>query len=206
MHAWHVAACASWKVDGSGGRDPPDGTFLSWQEPVLTALGKPPSFETITRDTFAAGTSFTAAFVRNVAASIASALAHVHKRQIAHGDLYAHNVLVNDDGSGAKLADFGAAYYYGGGGALEGHAREIEGMEQRAFGFLLSELLERCADTDTAAALLAPVREAARLCAVDENATAERPGFAQLEELLQLPAAMPNGEDEPRKRTRFERF
>ena len=65
---------------------------LEWA-PGFSSLGKPPSMQSITRDTYAEGTSFTAAEVRAIAFNIASALEHLHSRGVAHGDLYAHNIL-----------------------------------------------------------------------------------------------------------------
>jgi hypothetical protein len=54
-----------------------------------------------------------------------------------HGDLYAHNILV--DGSQALLGDFGAACVYDGHAALD--AQALERIEVRSFGILLKELL-----------------------------------------------------------------
>ena len=83
-------------------------------------LGNPPSFETITRDTFPAGTRFSTQFILNVLRGIASACQHLHttshatalagRSLLMHGDLYAHNILVQRDGS-ALLTDFGAASF-----------------------------------------------------------------------------------------------
>jgi serine/threonine protein kinase len=43
---------------------------------------------------------------------IADAAAHLHKHGVMHGDLYAHNTMVSDDGRVA-IGDFGAAFMYG---------------------------------------------------------------------------------------------
>jgi serine/threonine protein kinase len=69
---------------------------------------------------------------------------------ISHGDLYAHNILCNPEGS-AFLGDFGAATIYCSGASdVDGesvdscgsHIHEhIQRIEVRAFGILLSELL-----------------------------------------------------------------
>ena len=40
----------------------------------------------------------------------ADALAHLHAQGLMHGDFYAHNLLVDDDGH-ALLGDFGAASF-----------------------------------------------------------------------------------------------
>lgn len=65
---------------------------LEWA-PGFRSLGKPPSMATITRDTYPPQTHLTAAEVRTIAHDIASALEHLHSRGVAHGDLYAHNIL-----------------------------------------------------------------------------------------------------------------
>lgn len=75
-------------------------------------LGLPPSLQSCTRDHFPA----TAAGLRtaqglSILRGIAGAAAHVHERGVAHGDLYAHNILFDDAGH-ALLGDFGAASTY----------------------------------------------------------------------------------------------
>jgi hypothetical protein len=73
---------------------------------------------------------------------------------ISHGDMYAHNILCNPDGN-ALLGDFGAATIYcsealGRGRDVDGESvdscssdihEQIQRIEVRAFGILLSELL-----------------------------------------------------------------
>ena len=96
-------------------------------------LGNPPSFDTVTRDTFSTEqqSRLTLSFILRVLTGIASACAHLHHascststattaasaaavgrttRGIMHGDLYAHNILVDDVGH-ALLTDFGAATF-----------------------------------------------------------------------------------------------
>jgi len=115
------------------------GALLEWA-PKLHSLGRPPSLETVTRDTYADGAAFSAAFIERVALCIARAAEHLHGVGLTHGDLYAHNILVDDTGE-AKLADFGAAFFYGGSDASNG--LDYEAMEVRAYGVLLHELLAR---------------------------------------------------------------
>ena len=59
-----------------------------------------------------------------------------------HGDLYAHNILINDKAH-SLLGDFGAATFYRYVDSLENRA--FERLEVRAFGCLLEDLLDRCA-------------------------------------------------------------
>ncbi|OHD92113.1 MAG: protein kinase, partial [Sulfuricurvum sp. RIFOXYD2_FULL_44_160] len=83
------------------------GLVLEYIPNVYRNLGLPPDFETCTRDTFTAETSFTPETIFDVAKGIASAAAHLHARGLMHGDLYAHNILINDEDH-CYLGDFGA--------------------------------------------------------------------------------------------------
>ncbi len=74
----------------------------------FAVLGQPPSFETCTRDTFTLGQSLTLAQLNKLAQQVVQVMAHLHQKQICHGDLYAHNMLVNEEQQ-LYLGDFGAA-------------------------------------------------------------------------------------------------
>ena len=77
-----------------------------------TDLALPPTIVEVTKDRYGAGT-FDAAYVVRVLSALSSALAHLHgSLRIAHGDVYAHNTLVNADASSVRLGDFGAAFPY----------------------------------------------------------------------------------------------
>jgi hypothetical protein len=110
-------------------------------------LGGPPSLESCTRDTYPEHLAFSPATVLQIAASLAAAIAHLHQRGILHGDVYAHNTLVNKAGT-ALLGDFGAASFYPCCSEAPGSA--LERMEARAFGCLLEDLLDRCPTPATA--------------------------------------------------------
>jgi serine/threonine protein kinase len=149
------------------------------------SLGKPPSLETITRDTYAPGSSYGTDFVKTLALSIAKAGQHLHSVGLSHGDLYAHNILVNPQTGEAKLADFGAAFYYGGPSAP--HAADYEAMELRAYGLLLLELIDRHdgqgMTAPGASERLAALQSLATVCSAD---AAERPkGFTGALQLLE---------------------
>ena len=118
------------------------GLVFSFISPAYTNLGGPPDLDTCTRDTYAAGTAFALPVILKIASGIAAAVAHLHRRGITHGDLYAHNILVNEAGE-SFLGDFGAASFYDPGDRAT--ARALERLEVRAFGCLLEDLLERCA-------------------------------------------------------------
>ncbi|MEO1592156.1 MAG: leucine-rich repeat-containing protein kinase family protein [Cyanobacteria bacterium J06632_22] len=99
-------------------------------------LGGPPSLDSCTRDTYPEGTTFTLATALEIARGTASATQHLHDRGIMHGDLYAHNTLINETGH-SILGDFGAASFYD--RPKVGPA--LEHLEVRAFGCLLDDLL-----------------------------------------------------------------
>jgi Protein tyrosine and serine/threonine kinase/Leucine rich repeat len=122
--------------------DRPDersGLILSLIPPDYRNLGDPPSLDSCTRDTYAAGTSFAVAKILQIAIGISSAAAHLHAQGIMHGDLYAHNILVNESGH-SLLGDFGAASSYD---LNDSADAALERLEVRAFGCLLEDLLDR---------------------------------------------------------------
>ena len=102
-------------------------------------LGNPPNFNTCTRDTFEEGTSFSVETVVEVAKAMISASLHLHSRGLMHGDLYAHNILIDEKNS-CYLGDFGAASFYDLGN------KDFEKIEVRAFGCLLEDMLTLCTD------------------------------------------------------------
>ncbi|MEO1620981.1 MAG: protein kinase [Cyanobacteria bacterium J06632_3] len=104
-------------------------------------LGGPPSLESCTRDIYPEDASFSVQEILTISAGIASAAQHLHQRGIMHGDLYAHNILVNPK-SHSILGDFGAASFYDETDKDFGQA--LERIEVRAFGCLLEDLLDRC--------------------------------------------------------------
>jgi len=163
--------------------EPSLGAVLEWTD-GYTALGGPPSFESITRDTYPEGTAFAKAFVERAACGIAAAAAHLHARSMCHGDLYAHNILVRPSGD-AKLGDFGAAFYY----ADSPHAERFQQMEVRSFGHLLEELVVRLGaeDASSSSDWVARMTELSRACT---GPAARRPSFQQLAARLALG---PNG-------------
>jgi Protein tyrosine and serine/threonine kinase/Leucine rich repeat len=131
--------------------DRPDnrsGLILSLIPADYQNLGNPPSLDSCTRDTYDLGTSFTVATILRIAIGIASAAAHLHAQGIMHGDLYAHNILVNASGH-SLLGDFGAASSYDCREKIVGEA--LERLEVRAFGCLLEDLLERAQVPNTEA-------------------------------------------------------
>jgi Protein tyrosine and serine/threonine kinase len=122
------------------------GLVLSLISPDYKNLGSPPNLETCTRDTYSPDTAFSIASILNIALGIANAAAHLHCQGIIHGDLYAHNILVNDAGD-SLMGDFGAASFYNLFDTEVGQA--LEQIEVRAFGCLLEDLLDHYSGEDS---------------------------------------------------------
>ncbi len=119
-------------------RDHPDGSnglVMPLIDPAFVNLADPPDLNTCTRDRYAVGLRFAPATVLKMAQAMASAACHLHEKGIAHGDLYAHNILWNGNGD-CLLGDFGAASFYQGG-------TDLERIEVRAFACLLEELMNQ---------------------------------------------------------------
>ena len=99
-------------------------------------LADRPTQSELLRCAWERGRTFSTGFVINCLRSVCSALEHLHSRCVAHGDVYAHNILVQDDGVGI-LCDYGAAFVYKKGEVL------FEKHDVRAFGLLVRGLIER---------------------------------------------------------------
>jgi serine/threonine protein kinase len=119
-----------------------DGLVMSLIDPAYKNLAGPPSLDSCTRDIYAENTRFKLRAAQRIARGIASATHQLHARGINHGDLYAHNVLWNEQGD-CLLGDFGAACFY-----PSSLADPLQRIEVRAFGYLLEELLQRCDEAD----------------------------------------------------------
>ena len=127
-----------------------DGLVMEFLDPVVWKnLGNPPSFESVTRDTYDASTKRSFHEIVTLARCISDAGAALHAKGLHHGDLYAHNVLWRGTEIGnkmeppqvpfAKLSDFGAAFFYEPRSEI---GRDLERIEVRAFGILIQEALQ----------------------------------------------------------------
>lgn len=152
--------------------DHQDGLVFTLIPPDYQPLGLPPSFETCTRDTYAQDTVFSLARVGQIARGIASVAAHLHDRGILHGDLYAHNIQCHRDGH-SLLGDFGAACFYD--PSDTDQALALERLEVRAFGHLLTELLDHCPVTGTQINDFQVLRQLQQACL--DPLPAQRPRF-----------------------------
>lgn len=100
-------------------------------------LGNSPSLVSCSRDVMSIPHDFSFSEVIRLLKSIASVSCLMHEKGVLHGDLYAHNILVQKDGS-CYLGDFGAACSYD--NLLKDD--RLEKIEIRAFGILIDDVLQ----------------------------------------------------------------
>ena len=108
-------------------------------------LAAKPNHTSMLRCRWEEGKSYPLRVVLRMAQDVTGALRHLHEKQICHGDVYAHNCLMDEEGN-TTLVDYGASFLYGGGeeGGREGEGgMDFERLEVRAFGLLLRDLMER---------------------------------------------------------------
>jgi len=146
------------------------GLLLEYIPTAFESLGYPPNFDTCTRDTYKDDKEFSVEAILKIAKAIASATSHLHDKGLMHGDLYAHNILINDENK-CYLGDFGAASFY------DEKNREYEKIEVRAFGCLLDDMLVRCYTKDTEA--YNTLDELRERCLSEDVKT--RPSFKEME-------------------------
>jgi len=157
------------------------GLLLSLIADDFKNLAGPPCLDSCTRDTYAEDSAFSLSQLLSITDAIASAAAHLHKEGITHGDLYGHNILINDDAH-CLLGDFGAATLYKAMDPKLSHA--IERIEVRAFGCLLEELLHRITSDSVSedAAVVDKLLQLKQRC-LAEN-TKQRPGFSDIHQTI----------------------
>ena len=145
-------------------------------DPDNKNLGGPPDFITCTRDTFSQDQRFTLTEIITIASGIASAMVHLHERGIMHGDLYAHNILINKVAH-PLLGDFGAAMLYGGANSFTAHA--LEKLEVRAFSCMLDDLLLRISHHNYSTAVFSELIELQKNCSTE--LVEVRPDFKEID-------------------------
>lgn len=119
------------------------GLVMDLISPAYQMLAGPPTLDSCTRDAYCDDARFSLTQARALLLGAAQAATHLHRHGVMHGDLYGHNLMVRGDGH-ALLGDFGAASRY-----LPDNspmADALQGIEVRAFGILLAEVLLRCQD------------------------------------------------------------
>ncbi|KAE8177464.1 leucine-rich repeat-containing protein kinase family protein [Photobacterium carnosum] len=108
-------------------------------------LGLPPTLITCTRDTFPAEFTLSIAAIVTIVEQMTAVISHMQTQGVAHGDIYAHNVLV-DDNANILVGDFGAASIYDD-LTLE-QQQKITAIEWRAVGYFIEDLLSICHSQD----------------------------------------------------------
>jgi Protein tyrosine and serine/threonine kinase/Leucine rich repeat len=168
------------RIEGriSGHPDGQQGLVMQLIDPSFANLADLPSLDSCSRDVYAADRRFSAEVALNIAKGIASAAQHLHRQGITHGDLYGHNILLNQRGD-CLLGDFGAASFH----AVEDNpqTRALQRIEVRAFGILLGELLARIDSGLSDRQRLALEALEQRCCLAD---VLGRPGFGEIIEVL----------------------
>lgn len=94
-------------------------------------LGLPPNFNTISRDVFGPQ-HLSRQRADKLLEEIETVISHLHRHQVIHGDLYAHNIIYKGDD--LVLTDFGAAFLVEDAGLLEKFIR----IENRALSLSIS--------------------------------------------------------------------
>lgn len=159
-----------------------EGLLLSLIPTSFYNLGLPPSFESCTRDVFKNGTVFTLQQIKKIVTSIASVAAHLHDKGILHGDLYAHNTLIDAEAN-TIFGDFGAATLYD--KSHTATALALEKIEVKAWGCLLDDLLSNVIDNQEDVYLKNSLQEI--LQAAMQAEVNARPTFNYIhQQLLQL--------------------
>lgn len=151
------------------------GLIMKLIEPEFLNLGNPPSFDSCTRDVFDKDRQFTFGQLLQLTKSIASVAQQLHSKGINHGDLYAHNILINDSAE-TILGDFGAASFYDRDSIV---AKMIERVEVRAYGCLLKDILGLVDDLSVNDELENKWRKLIAAC-FNEDVKA-RPSFTEIE-------------------------
>ncbi|QIR16113.1 leucine-rich repeat-containing protein kinase family protein [Shewanella aestuarii] len=144
-------------------------------------LGLPPSLATCTRDIFADGTRFGINAILTIALQMSETLHHMHQQHISHGDIYAHNIMVNQQND-VLFGDFGAASNLARLNAFQ--QQMIAQIEVRAFGCLLDDLLQQLEPVENAQdkALMANLTQLSSQC-MSLDIT-HRPSFAEITQAL----------------------
>ncbi|WP_162249288.1 MULTISPECIES: leucine-rich repeat-containing protein kinase family protein [unclassified Rhizobacter] len=112
------------------------GLVLPRLAPHWKPLAAPPSMASCSRDVYGVDQRLPVDHARSVARAATAALEHLHSCGLSHGDLYAHNLLVDGDGR-ALLSDLGAASLLPDDGTQRA---ALQALDRRALDILVDEL------------------------------------------------------------------
>ncbi|MBY0426994.1 MAG: protein kinase, partial [Cytophagales bacterium] len=149
-----------------------DALVLGLIPPNYSNLAGPPSFESCTRDVFPEGFTCSPEFLVKICRGIASASKHLHDRGVSHGDLYAHNILIDELGN-PLFGDFGAATID------EGSKYPLlQNMEVRAFGCLMEDLIKNVDTSTDSTGIVMELQEIMEDCLQED--VERRPSFGEI--------------------------
>ncbi|HEX3982726.1 MAG TPA: protein kinase, partial [Acidisoma sp.] len=117
-----------------------DGLVMPLLPEAWRALAAPPSSESCTRDVYDPRLRLNLSAGLRLARGAADALRHLHVQGLAHGDLYAHNLLWDGDTGDCVVSDFGAAGFC----PVGAEPTTLQRVEVRAWGILAAEIAARC--------------------------------------------------------------
>ncbi|MBA6351605.1 leucine-rich repeat-containing protein kinase family protein [Colwellia sp. BRX9-1] len=143
-------------------------------------LGLPPSLTSCTRDTFPKSATLTTSQIIKIVLSMADTLRHLHENKVSHGDIYAHNTMV-DENANMLFGDFGAASNLKVLPATQQKA--MQAIEVRALGCLLDDLLPLSVHLENTAQYQALLIIKERCMQAD---TFKRPTFIAIVEQLKV--------------------
>jgi len=149
--------------------------------PHFFNLGLPPTLETCSRDVYPEGFSLSLSHALKILQGIADASTHMHARGIMHGDLYAHNIMIDAEAN-SILGDFGGASFFE---PKEVEIRNgLEHLEVRAFGCLVEELLELSKHDSSDSHIREVLIILQNRCMHEVNG--DRPLFAEIKQILAI--------------------
>ena len=108
-------------------------------------LGLPPCFNSCTRDTFPTDFSLSITQIDKIVTQMEDVFVHLHDNQVCHGDLYAHNTLLDVDAN-IIFGDFGAATMYH--MLTDTQQAQVKQIEHRALLHFIDDLLSVCIEVD----------------------------------------------------------
>ncbi|MGF1720639.1 leucine-rich repeat-containing serine/threonine-protein kinase [Vibrio kyushuensis] len=108
-------------------------------------LGLAPSLQSCTRDTFKPEFTLSVNDIKTIVEQMVDVFEHLHSNKVCHGDLYAHNVLI-DNNNHMIFGDFGAASTYD--YLPVNQQQKIKAIESRALSFFIQDLLSICQPAD----------------------------------------------------------
>lgn len=108
-------------------------------------LGLPPTLDSCTRDTFPEGMRLPITHIDKVVSQMTDVFEHMHRHHVCHGDLYAHNTLIDNEAN-ILFGDFGAATMYH--MLSDQQKQSMRRIEQRALDYFIDDLLNICLEED----------------------------------------------------------